>query len=133
MISCANPGLQFESYKNEIESAVLRVMRSNSYILSAEVSALEIEFADYIGTKYSIGVGNGTDAIEISLRALEIGYGDEVITVSHTATATVAAIEATGAKAVLVDIEPQFYTMNPMQLDEAVSYTHLTLPTKRIV
>ena len=121
MISCANPGLQFESYKNEIESAVLRVMRSNSYILSAEVSALEIEFADYIGTKYSIGVGNGTDAIEISLRALEIGYGDEVITVSHTATATVAAIEATGAKAVLVDIEPQFYTMNPMQLDEVIT------------
>ena len=121
MISCANPGLQFESYKNEIESAVIKVMRSNSYILSNEVSALETEFADYIGTKYAIGVGNGTDAIEIAIRALEIGYGDEVITVSHTATATVAAIEATGAKAILVDIEPKFYTLNPKQLDEVIT------------
>ena len=118
MIFCANPASQFRSYQVEIEKAVLAVMRGNNYILGREVSDLEEEFANYIGTDYAIGVGNGTDAIEIALRALEIGYGDEVITVSHTATATVAAIEATGARAVLVDIEPKFYTMNPHQLDE---------------
>jgi len=118
MIICANPNAQFRSYQTEIEAAVLSVIRSNNYILGEEVSALEEEFSNYIGTTSAIGVANGTDAIEIALRALEIGPGDEVITVSHTAVATVAAIEATGATAVLVDIEPLFYTLNPMQLAE---------------
>ena len=118
MIFCANPSAQFKSYQSEIEKAVLSVMRSKNYILGKEVSALEREFAHYIETDFAIGVANGTDAIEIALRALEIGAGDEVITVSHTAVATVAAIEATGAKPVLVDIESDFYTLNPSQLDE---------------
>lgn len=121
MIIYANPNAQFRSYQSEIEAAVLSVMRSNSYILGVEVSALEDEFANYIGTTSAIGVANGTDAIEIALRALEIGPGDEVITVSHTAVATVAAIEAAGAVAVLVDIEPFFYTLNPMQLEEVIT------------
>ena len=95
MILCANPTAQFHSYQDEIEGAVLRVMRSNRYILGAEVEALESEFADYIGTAAAIGVANGTDALELAIRALDIGPGDEVITVSHTAVATVAAIEAT--------------------------------------
>ncbi len=118
MIFCANPASQFRSYQVEIEKAVLAVMRGNNYILGREVSALEEEFANYIETTFAIGVANGTDAIEISLRALEIGPGDEVITVSHTAVATVAAIEATGATAVLVDIEPVLYTLNSIQLSE---------------
>ena len=107
MILCSNPSEQFKSYQSEIEQAVLSVIRSDSYILGEQVNFLEKEFADYIGTTAAIGVASGTDAIEISLRALNIGYGDEVITVSHTAVATVAAIEATGAKAVLIDIEKQ--------------------------
>jgi len=121
LIPCANPAAQFQSYKSDIEKAVLNVMRGNSYILGKEVSALEEEFADYIGTDYAVGVANGTDAIEIALRALGVGQGDEVITVSHTAIATVAAIEATGATAVLVDIEPLFYTLNPAQLNQVFS------------
>ena len=121
MIICANPSAQFQAHQEEIESAVLKVMRGNRYILGEEVEALEEEFAEYIGTSHAVGVGNGTDAIEIALRALEVGYGDEVITVSHTAVATVAAIEAVGATAVLVDIDPEFYTLNPAQLPDVLS------------
>ena len=120
MILCSNPSEQFKSYQSEIEKAVTSVMRSNSYILGEQVNSLEKEFAEFIGTSSAIGVANGTDAIEISLRALNIGHGDEVITVSHTAVATVAAIEATGAKAVLIDIEKQFYTLNPIYLEKVL-------------
>ena len=121
MILCANPSAQFKSYQAEIEEAVLAVMRGDRYVLGDEVAALEQEFAEYIGTTSAIGVANGTDAIELALRALDVGYGDEVITVSHTAVATIAAIEATGADAVLVDVELEYYTLNPNQLEEVFS------------
>jgi len=127
-ILCANPSEQFKSYQLEIENAVISVMRSNRYVLGKEVDSLEKEFAGYIGSTSSIGVANGTDAIELALRSLNIGPGDEVITVSHTAVATAAAIECTGAKAVLVDVEPKFYTLNPLQLEEC-----LTKNTKAII
>jgi dTDP-4-amino-4,6-dideoxygalactose transaminase len=121
MILCANPSAQFDSYQTEIEAAVLAVMRSQRYILGNEVKALEEEFAEYIGVSHAIGVANGTDALELALRALEIKNGDEVITVSHTAVASVAAIEATGASPVLVDVEKNFYTLDSSQLEEAFS------------
>jgi len=121
MIPCANPAAQFYSYQVEIEAAVLNVLRGNRYILGEEVAALESEFAKYIGVNCAVGVANGTDALEIAVRALGIGPGDEVITVSHTAVATVAAIEAAGATAVLVDVDPIFYTLNPAQLPEVVT------------
>lgn len=121
MILCANPSAQFASYQAEIEDAVLSVIRGNSYILGKEVESLEKDFAAYIGTSNAVGVANGTDAIELALRALDVGSDDEVITVSHTAVATVAAIEASGAKAVLVDVDPITYTLNPLQLSEAYS------------
>jgi len=128
MILCANPAAQFYSYQDEIEAAVLKVLRSNRYILGEEVEALEREFADYIGAHSAIGVANGTDALEIAIRALDIGPGDEVITVSHTAVATVAAIEAAGATPVLIDVDPVFYTLNPAQLQEV-----LTPKTKAVI
>lgn len=128
MILCANPTAQFHTYQDEIEAAVLAVLRSNRYILGDEVQALEREFADYIGTHSAIGVANGTDALELAIRALDIGPGDEVITVSHTAVATVAAIEAAGAVPVLVDVDPVFYTLNPAQLHEV-----LTPKTKAVI
>jgi dTDP-4-amino-4,6-dideoxygalactose transaminase len=121
MIICANPSAQFYSYKSEIEAAVLKVLRSNRYILGSEVEALEQEFATYIGVRQAIGVGNGTDALEIAIRALGIGPGDEVITVSHTAVATVAAIEAAGAVPVLVDVDPLYYTLDPTQLGDVLT------------
>ncbi|EQA61059.1 DegT/DnrJ/EryC1/StrS family aminotransferase [Leptospira alexanderi] len=128
MILCANPLAQNDSYKDEIQKAISSVLASNRYILGPEVETLEEEFASFIGVKHSIGVANGTDAIEIALRSLGIGPGDEVITVSHTAVATVAAIEAVGAKPVLVDVDPQFFTLNPSQLDEV-----FTIHTKAVI
>lgn len=116
MILCANPAAQFHSYQAEIEQAIHRVLEGGRYILGPELGALEQEFAAYIGTGHTIGVANGTDALELALRALEIGPGDEVITVSHTAVATVAAIEAAGAVPVMVDVDPEFYTLDPRQL-----------------
>jgi len=128
MILCANPAAQFQCHQTEIEAAVFRVMRSNRYILGEEVGSLEAEFADYIGTSSAIGVANGTDAIELALRALGIEAGDEVITVSHTAVATVAAIETAGAVPVLVDVGPRFYTLDSDQLENV-----LTLRTKAVI
>ena len=121
MILRANPSAQVYSYQAEIEDAVLRVLRSDRYILGPEVSALEQEFAAYIGTTHAVGVANGTDALELALRALDLKPSDEVITVSHTAVATVAAIEAAGAVPVLVDVDPDFYTLNSTQLMEVLS------------
>ena len=121
MILCANPLAQFQSHQAEIEKAALRVMRGPRYILGPEVEALEREFASYVGVSHAIGVANATDAIELTLRALGIGRGDEVITVSHTAVATVAGIEAAGATPVLVDTEPDYYTLRADQLEEVLS------------
>jgi dTDP-4-amino-4,6-dideoxygalactose transaminase len=120
-IYCANPNAQFKSSQSEIEAAVLKVMRSNQYILGPEVENLEKEFAAYIKVNHAVGVANGTDAIEIALRSLDIGYGDEVITVSHTAVATVAAIEACGATPVLVDIDEKTFTLDFQKLQEVLS------------
>ena len=120
MIPCANPAAQFLSYQAEIEAAVLKVLRGNRYILGEEVEALEKEFADFIGVRAAIGVANGTDALELAIRALGIGPGDEVITVSHTAVATVAAIEAAGAIPVLVDVDPDSFTLAAGQLLEVL-------------
>jgi dTDP-4-amino-4,6-dideoxygalactose transaminase len=121
MIPCANPSAQFQSHRLEIEEAIRQVLQNGRYILGPELEALEREFAVYIGTGHAIGVANGTDALELALRALDIGPGDEVITVSHTAVATVAAIEAAGAIPVLVDVEPDFHTLDATQLAEVLS------------
>ncbi len=97
MILCSNPKAQYLSYKDEIDTALLRVLDKGQYILGEEVKAFEEEFARYIGISYGIGVGSGTEAIHLALIACGIGAGDEVITVSHTAVATVAAIVLAGA------------------------------------
>ena len=121
MIYCANPKAQYLSYSEEIDAAIKNVLHGDQYVLGSQVSILEKDFAEYIGVQHSIGVANGTDAIEISLRAMGIGAGDKVITVSHSAVATIAGIESTGASAVIVDLEDDFYTMNPLHLENAYS------------
>jgi dTDP-4-amino-4,6-dideoxygalactose transaminase len=128
MIPQNNPLANYLRYQAEIDEAVHRVLRSGRYILSEETSRFEDEFAAFTGTKYAVGTGSGTEAIHLALRALGIGPGDEVITVSHTAVATVAAIEMTGAKPVLIDIHPLSYTMNPELLQE-----NLTTRTKAVI
>jgi dTDP-4-amino-4,6-dideoxygalactose transaminase len=101
--------------------AMEKVLDSGWYILGKEVEVFEKEFAEFVGTSHAVGVASGTDALYISLKALGVGPGDEVITVSHTAVATVAAIVQTGATPVLVDICEESYTMDPSQLPAAIS------------
>jgi len=105
----------------EIEAAISAVLESGEYILGRSVRAFESAFARFIGVPYAVGVANGTDAIHLALRALGIVPGDEVITVSHTAVATVAAIEMAGATPVLVDIDPDTYTIDPARVEGAIS------------
>ncbi len=128
MILCGNPKAQYLAHRAEIDAAIQRVLFGDRYILGDEVRALEAEFAAYIGVAYAVGVANGTDALHLALRACSIGPGDEVITVSHTAVASVAAIEMTGATPVLVDIEPRTCTLDPARIAGA-----LTPRTKAIV
>ena len=112
-----------------IADALRRVRESGWFILGPECEQFEAEFASYIGVSHAVGVANGTDAIELMLRALDIGPGTEVITVSHTAVATVAAIEAAGATPVLVDVDPGTYTMDPAATEAAMtSRTAAILP-----
>src|SRR5690349_7705148 len=94
-----------ESLNSELDAAVKRVLQSGWFILGPELEAFENAFAAYHGVAHAVGVANGTDAIELALRAAGIGPGDEVITVAHTAAATVCAVEQVGATPVLVDID----------------------------
>ena len=121
MILCSNPRAQYLEHQAEIDAAISRVLNKGWYILGEEVEAFEAEFAAYIGSSYAIGVGSGTEALHLALKACGFGPGDEVITVSHTAVATVSAIESAGATPVLVDIEPEFYTLNPEKLEAAIT------------
>jgi dTDP-4-amino-4,6-dideoxygalactose transaminase len=105
----------------EIDAAVSCVLAGGWYILGEEVRAFEAEFAAYLGVAHAVGVASGTDAILLALRALGVGPGDEVITVSHTAVATVAAIELCGATPRLVDIDPVSFTMDPVALAGAIT------------
>lgn len=105
----------------EIESRVREVLRSGQYVGGPEVEALEEEFARYCGVSYAVSVNSGTAALHTALLALGLGQGDEVITVAHTFVATVEAIVAAGAKPVLVDIDPKSYTMDPAQLEAAIT------------
>jgi dTDP-4-amino-4,6-dideoxygalactose transaminase len=110
-----------ESLADELAAAVARVLASGWYILGAEVEAFEDEFARYHGLPHAVGVASGTDAIELALRAAGIGRGDEVITVAHTAVATVCGVERAGATPVLVDIDPATYTMSPQAAAAAIT------------
>ena len=116
----ANAGASYMANKDAIDEAIRRVLDSGWYILGKEVEAFEHEFAAYVGVGRAVGVGSGTEALHLALRVLEIGPGDAVITVSHTAVATVAAIELAGASPVLVDIDPDTFTMAPAELESAI-------------
>ncbi|HEY3158246.1 MAG TPA: DegT/DnrJ/EryC1/StrS family aminotransferase [Vicinamibacterales bacterium] len=112
---------QYHSIKNEIDAAVLRVLDSTQYILGEEVAAFEREFAGYCQASQAIGVNSGTSALHLALLAAGIGPGDEVITVPFTFVATVSAICYTGATPVLVDIEPDYFTMDSSKIEAAIT------------
>ncbi len=120
MIHWASPLAQYRSRESAIKSAITRVLESGNYILGGEVESFEAAFAEYCAVGHAVGVASGTDALILALRALGVGAGDEVITVSHTAVATVAAVLATGAIPVLVDIDPIFYTIDPAGIETAI-------------
>ena len=128
IIPQTDPKASYIAHKTEIDAAIARVLNSGRYILGEEVEAFEKEFAAYIGVDYASGVGNGTDALELSLRACDVGPGDLVFTVSHTAVATVAAIELVGARPVFVDIDPTTFTMAPDSLDTALANKSAGIP-----
>lgn len=117
------------AHKEEIDAAVARALASGWYILGEETAAFESEFADFCGAAGCVGVNSGTDAIALALRALGIGSGDEVITVPHTAVATVAAIVMSGAIPVLADIDPVTFTLDPAAFEAAITpHTRAVLP-----
>lgn len=116
MIPQADPGAGYRAQKAAIDAAVARALESGWYILGREGEAFEREFAAWLGTARAVGCANGTDALALILRGLGIGEGCTVATVSHTAVATVAAIEMAGAMPLLLDIDPDTYTMDPDEL-----------------
>ncbi len=116
----ANPGASYVAQRAALDAAIWAVLAGGRYILGEAVAQFEAEFASYLGVRHCIGVGSGTDAIELALRALEIGPGQAVIAPSHTAVATVAAIEATGARPVLIDVDPITSTITAAAVEEVL-------------
>lgn len=121
MIPFVDLKTQYQSIKEEVDTAVLKVLDSTQFILGQEVIAFEKEFADYCNTDYAIALNTGTSALHLALLAAGIGAGDEVITVPFTFVATVAAICYTGATPVFVDIDPVSYTIDVTQIEQAIT------------
>lgn len=112
---------QYQAIKPEIDSAISKVLESGWFIQGGEVKAFENDFARYCGVKYAISLASGTDALKLSLIALGIGKGSEVITVSNTFVSTVDAIIHCGATPVLVDINPETYEMDISRVREKIT------------
>src|SRR5277367_2279222 len=129
----ANPGAGYRALQTEIDAAVARALGSHWYILGAEGRAFEAEFSSWLGAAHAVGCGNGTDALVLALRALGIGAGSTVVTVSHTAVATVAAIEMAGATPLLIDIDPTHYTMDPNALQQVLEQPPPNVPPIKAV
>jgi dTDP-4-amino-4,6-dideoxygalactose transaminase len=121
LIPQANPGASYAAQRAEIDAAVARVLAGGRYVLGEEVAAFEAEFAAYLGVKEAVGVASGTDAIELALRVAGIGPGRSVIAPSHTAVATIAAIERAGARPVLIDVDPLTYTIAATDVEAVLS------------
>ncbi len=116
------------SLEPELSEAVDRVVRSGSYLFGPELGAFEAEFAEFTGRRHAVGVASGTDALRLSLVALGIGAGDEVIVPAFTAVPTAAAVCATGATPVFVDVEPDTATV-----DEAAARAAVTDRTRAVI
>jgi len=116
----ADPRAGFLALRSRIDIAIIQVIESGSYILGQQVQGFEQEFSAFVGVRHGIGVASGTDALILALKGIGVGQEDYVVTVSHTAVGTVAAIELAGAKPLLVDIDPKTYTMDPAALAEVL-------------
>jgi dTDP-4-amino-4,6-dideoxygalactose transaminase len=112
---------QYETLKDEVAEAIRGILDSAQFIGGEAVASFERDFAAYCQVRYARGVASGTDALHLALRALGIGHGDEVITTANTFMATAAAIVATGARPVFVDIDPDSYTIDPSMIERALT------------
>lgn len=117
-----------EEIHGEVEEAIKRVCDSNWFIDGKENKVFNTHFSEYLGVSYTLGVGNGLDALTIALKCLNIGYGDEVIVPANTFIATALAVTYTGAKVVFVDVDPNTFNIDPKKIDQA-----LTDRTKAII
>jgi aminotransferase EvaB len=117
----ADPKATYLAAQAEIDAAIKRVLQSGHYILGPEGEAFEEEFSDWLGVAGTVAVANGTDALELALRALGIGPGDKVVTVANTVTATVAAISATGARPFFVEVEPATMLLDVAALEQLLA------------
>ena len=115
-LKCNSPKI-----RHEISAAVEQAIDDGQYILGDQVAAFEHSFASFCGAKHGIGLGNGTEALHLTLRALGVGPGDEVISVSNTFFATVEAIVSVGATPILIDVLPENGLMDPSQIKAAIS------------
>src|SRR5258705_6149505 len=121
MIPLVDLKAQYQSIKSEIDGAIAEVVESCQFILGPKVEAFETHFAAYCQARFAIGLNSGTSAIHLALLAAGVGPGDEVITVSYTFVATVAGILYTGAKPVLVDIDPLTCNIDPAKIEAAIT------------
>lgn len=139
LVPQADPGAGYRAHRAKIDAAVAQALASGWYILGAEGAAFEAEFAHWLrGTAtrpplHATGCANGTDALALALRGLGIGRGALVATVSHTAVATVAAIEMAGATPLLLDVDPATYAMDPAELEAVLDRPPPGLPPLRAV
>src|SRR5438094_8405660 len=119
---------QYATIRDDVRKAIDEVLESMQLTIGPNVRAFDREFASYIGTKHSIGVGSGTDALQLAIRACGVSPGDEVITVSHTFFATVEAILYASARPILVDVDERSMLMDPAAVANAI-----TARTKAII
>ncbi len=112
---------QYMYLKAELDGAFTNVFDSGNFVLGENVRLFEEEFANYLDARFSVGVGSGTEALHLSLKACDIGPGDEVITVPNTAVPTISAISSAGARPVLVDVTPDTYTIDTKKIEKEIT------------
>jgi len=112
---------EYNTISDEIDEGIQGVLDSGQFVLGDQVTKFEHEFSEYLGVDQGVGVNSGSDALELALRALGVGPGDEVITVSHTFISSVNAIVKNGGRPVFVDVNSDTYCMDPAAVEEAVT------------
>ena len=114
-------GRHYRSIQGAIDGAISEVLAGGWFILGKKVAELEERFSEYCGVGYSIGVGSGTEALHLALIACGVRQGDEVITAANTCVPTVSAISFAGGTPVLVDPDPNTYTIDPTRIEERIT------------